>query len=150
MILLLWRYSNHTTLPLAFCWVLFYFCLPRCLREFVQAYAMGKKVGVVSTARITHATPAAVYARSADRKFEASVPEECTEQKDIALQVNRAPNYWSYCRFLSVRSTPSNRGTCRRLCPMFHQPYPATIPPPVSACLWFFYVFLVQVVVFPE
>lgn len=48
---------------------------------------MGKKVGVVTTARITHATPAAVYSRSADRNYEATVPDGCTEQTDIAAQV---------------------------------------------------------------
>jgi len=48
---------------------------------------MGKEVGVVSTARITHATPAAVYAHSVDRNFGATVPEGCTEQKDIAMQL---------------------------------------------------------------
>lgn len=48
---------------------------------------MNKKVGVVSTARITHATPAGVYARSVDRTFEASVPDGCVEQVDIAQQV---------------------------------------------------------------
>lgn len=53
------------------------------------AKKMNKKVGVVSTARITHATPAGVYSRSVDRNFEASVPEGCTEQVDIAQQVCR-------------------------------------------------------------
>lgn len=48
---------------------------------------MNKKVGIVSTARITHATPAGVYARSVDRDYEAFVPEGCTEQVDIAQQV---------------------------------------------------------------
>lgn len=48
---------------------------------------MKKKVGVVSSARITHATPAGVYARSVDRNYEADVPEGCTEQVDIAQQV---------------------------------------------------------------
>ena len=52
-----------------------------------QAKAMNKKVGVVSSARITHATPAGVYSRSVDRNFEADVPEGCTEQVDIAQQV---------------------------------------------------------------
>ncbi|CAM9237306.1 unnamed protein product [Scytosiphon promiscuus] len=51
-----------------------------------QAKGMNKKVGVVSTARITHATPAGVYARSVDRNFESEVPEGCTEQVDIAQQ----------------------------------------------------------------
>lgn len=48
---------------------------------------MNKKVGVVSSARITHATPAGVYSRSVDRNYEADVPEGCTEQVDIAQQV---------------------------------------------------------------
>jgi alkaline phosphatase len=41
---------------------------------------MGKSVGVVSTARITHATPAAVYAKTANRNWEDSVPEGCTRR----------------------------------------------------------------------
>ncbi|MFD1508120.1 alkaline phosphatase [Lacimonas salitolerans] len=49
--------------------------------------AMGKETGIVSTARITHATPASAYAKSADRNFEASVPEGCDTQKDIATQL---------------------------------------------------------------
>ncbi len=49
---------------------------------------MGKSVGVISTARITHATPAAVYARSVNRDWEdnTGLPEGCT-QKDIADQL---------------------------------------------------------------
>jgi alkaline phosphatase len=49
---------------------------------------MGKSVGVISTARITHATPAAVYARSVNRDWEdnSGLPEGCT-QKDIADQL---------------------------------------------------------------
>ena len=49
---------------------------------------MGKSVGVVSTARITHATPASVYAAVADRDFEtdADLPEGC-EVPDIATQL---------------------------------------------------------------
>ena len=38
----------------------------------------GKKVGVVTTARVTHATPAAVYAKSEERSWEGSAPEGCT------------------------------------------------------------------------
>ncbi|MHC0053596.1 alkaline phosphatase [Actibacterium sp. D379-3] len=51
----------------------------------------GKAVGVVSTARITHATPASVYAHTADRDFESNnnLPEGCT-QKDIAVQLIEA------------------------------------------------------------
>lgn len=47
----------------------------------------GRSVGVVSTARITHATPAAVYAKTANRNWEDSVPEDCTAQTDIASQL---------------------------------------------------------------
>ena len=49
---------------------------------------MGKSVGVISTARITHATPAAVYGRSADRDWEddTQIPEGC-EQDDLAMQL---------------------------------------------------------------
>lgn len=48
----------------------------------------GKAVGIVSTARITHATPASVYAKSADRNFEnnSDIPEGC-DQADIATQL---------------------------------------------------------------
>ncbi|SFO52745.1 alkaline phosphatase [Cohaesibacter marisflavi] len=50
--------------------------------------AMGKQIGVISTARLTHATPASAYAHSADRNFEADsyLPEGCG-QKDIAVQL---------------------------------------------------------------
>lgn len=47
----------------------------------------GKSVGIVSTARLTHATPAAVYAKTANRNWEDSVPEGCTAQLDIASQL---------------------------------------------------------------
>lgn len=49
---------------------------------------MGKSVGIISTARITHATPAAVYAKTADRNWEAdsNLPEGC-DQPDIAAQL---------------------------------------------------------------
>lgn len=52
------------------------------------ASAMGKSVGVISTARITHATPAAVYARTVNRDWEdnTSIPEGCA-QLDIAAQL---------------------------------------------------------------
>lgn len=48
----------------------------------------GKSVGIVSTARITHATPAAVYAHSAHRGWEvdSKIPAGC-KQKDIAAQL---------------------------------------------------------------
>ena len=50
---------------------------------------MGKSVGVISTARLTHATPAAVYAKTVNRNWEDNtfVPEGCTAQEDIAAQL---------------------------------------------------------------
>lgn len=43
-----------------------------------RAKSAGKSIGVISTARLTHATPAAIYGRSLDRGWEADkdVPEE--------------------------------------------------------------------------
>ena len=61
------------------------------VRTFAEIVSdMDKSVGVISTARITHATPAAVYARTADRDWEDDtlIPEGC-EQEDIALQLYR-------------------------------------------------------------
>ncbi|KKD62351.1 alkaline phosphatase [Grimontia sp. AD028] len=58
---------------------------------FELAADKGKAVGVVSTARITHATPATAYAHSPDRNWEndAKVPNIAKEQgcKDIASQL---------------------------------------------------------------
>ncbi|WP_210527937.1 alkaline phosphatase [Rubellimicrobium arenae] len=52
------------------------------------ASGMGKSVGIISTARITHATPAAVYARTVNRDWEddTAIPEGC-DQPDIAAQL---------------------------------------------------------------
>ncbi|KAA5606440.1 alkaline phosphatase [Roseospira marina] len=47
----------------------------------------GKSVGIATTARLTHATPAAVYAKTAYRNWEGDVPAECTNSKDIATQL---------------------------------------------------------------
>ncbi|AXS42601.1 alkaline phosphatase [Breoghania sp. L-A4] len=49
----------------------------------------GKSVGVISTARLTHATPAGVYAKTVNRNWEdnSKLPEDCTAQKDIAAQL---------------------------------------------------------------
>lgn len=54
--------------------------------------AKGKSVGVISTARLTHATPAAVYAKTVDRNWEdnSKLPEDCTAQKDVAAQLVNA------------------------------------------------------------
>ena len=55
--------------------------------EIVSGDDMGKSVGIVTTARLTHATPAAVYAKTAYRDWEAGVPEGCTGSRDIATQL---------------------------------------------------------------
>ncbi len=51
----------------------------------------GRSLGVVTTTRVTHATPAAVYAHSAERDWEsdAYLPEQATELgcRDIAAQL---------------------------------------------------------------
>ncbi|MGQ0567233.1 MAG: alkaline phosphatase [Gemmobacter sp.] len=58
------------------------------LTNFAEiATAAGKSVGVVTTTRITHATPAAAYARTVARDWEEKVPEGCATQKDIASQL---------------------------------------------------------------
>jgi alkaline phosphatase len=58
------------------------------------AKARGLAVGIVTTTRLTHATPAAVYAHTADRDWEAdtSIPADQQGQgcKDIALQLAEA------------------------------------------------------------
>ncbi len=51
---------------------------------------MGKATGLVSTARLTHATPATGYAHTVDRNFEYKLPEGCTQQDDIATQLLKA------------------------------------------------------------
>lgn len=54
----------------------------------------GLALGIVTTTRLTHATPASVYARSADRDWEAdtAIPAEQQDQgcKDIGLQLAEA------------------------------------------------------------
>jgi len=57
-----------------------------------QAAAAGKATGIVSTARITHATPAATYSHTAVRDWEAdsNIPSSCGTTgvvKDIARQL---------------------------------------------------------------
>ncbi|XP_045126148.1 alkaline phosphatase-like isoform X1 [Portunus trituberculatus] len=49
----------------------------------------GKKTGVVTSTRITHATPAGTYAHVADRDWECdgNLPEGCDSIKDIARQL---------------------------------------------------------------
>ena len=59
------------------------------LTNFAEiASKMGKSVGVISTARITHATPAAVFAKTVNRDWEDNtfIKDGC-DQKDIAVQL---------------------------------------------------------------
>jgi len=55
------------------------------------AEIVGMSTGVISTARVTHATPAATYAKSADRNWEdvSDMPQEAVEAgcEDIASQL---------------------------------------------------------------
>ncbi|MBB4659999.1 alkaline phosphatase [Parvularcula dongshanensis] len=58
------------------------------------AAGTGRRVGVVTTARLTHATPASLYASSADRDWEsdADMPKSADACTDIARQLlERAP-----------------------------------------------------------
>lgn len=54
-----------------------------------EAEIAGKSTGIISTARITHATPAATYAKSADRNWEdiSDMPAGSEACQDIALQL---------------------------------------------------------------
>lgn len=59
--------------------------LQRPLTTAVElAASQGKSTGVISTARITHATPAAAYAKVPERSWEYAAPAGC---KDIATQL---------------------------------------------------------------
>jgi alkaline phosphatase len=59
-----------------------------------EVKARGLALGIVTTTRLTHATPASVYSRSADRDWEAdsAIPADQRGQgcKDIALQLAEA------------------------------------------------------------
>lgn len=69
------------------------FCNTALGNEAATAWEMaaeqGMSVGVVSTARLTHATPATTYAHSADRNWEHDVPNIAKNQgcTDIASQL---------------------------------------------------------------
>lgn len=66
---------------------------------FEQADDAGKALGIISTARITHATPAATYAHSVDRNWEidSELPKGATCH-DIARQLIE----WPHARGLEV------------------------------------------------
>ncbi|WP_020410590.1 alkaline phosphatase [Hahella ganghwensis] len=79
----------------------------------------GKSTGIISTARITHATPAATYAKSADRNWEdiSDMPADAVDQgcEDIASQlVNFEENLESRYRRLNVDGMEVVMGGGRR------------------------------------
>ncbi|XP_076446848.1 alkaline phosphatase-like [Babylonia areolata] len=53
------------------------------------SYAAGKSVGIVTTARVTHATPAAAFAHTPERNWETDkdIPADCPQVADIAFQL---------------------------------------------------------------
>ena len=59
------------------------------------ADSAGLATGIVTTARLTHATPAATYAHSPERNWEATVPAQAQAEgcRDIAQQLLDAPRY---------------------------------------------------------
>lgn len=58
-----------------------------------EAEQRGFKTGIVTTARVTHATPAAAYAHAADRNWEAAVPADAQGVcADIASQLLAFPH----------------------------------------------------------
>lgn len=61
------------------------------------ADSAGLATGIVTTARLTHATPAATYAHSPDRNWEAAVPARAQAEgcRDIAQQLLDGPRYGS-------------------------------------------------------
>jgi alkaline phosphatase len=54
--------------------------------------AFGTKIGVVTTARLTHATPACVYGHSADRNWEASTRDVSAAQREAMEHYNNNPD----------------------------------------------------------
>lgn len=63
--------------------------VPKTIAEFAEQF--GKSTGVITTARLTHATPAAVYSHSPNRDWEADsdIPDDLRESGcvDIARQL---------------------------------------------------------------
>ena len=71
---------------------------------------VGRSGGFVSTARVTHATPAATYAHTSYRKWESdeNIPDDSKACKDIAYQfVYDNPNIQVMDTFMLVASLKS-------------------------------------------
>ena len=62
-------------------------------RNVTHVFLLGKWTGIVTTTRITHATPASAYAHSASRAWEsdADMPEDTEDCVDIANQLIKGP-----------------------------------------------------------
>ena len=64
-------------------------CLSACEIPLCLDLLAGKSVGMVTTTRVTHATPAASYAHTPQRNWEtdSDIPDTCPGVKDIAYQL---------------------------------------------------------------
>ena len=78
---------------------------------YTWAQAAGMDTGVVSTARITHATPAAAYARTFDRDY------ECDTFYEYDVPMEDVP-----LRYRDIAQQLVN--------PFYHSPSPAVFPRP--------------------
>ncbi len=68
--------------------------LVRLFYALIHVYSTGKSVGIITTARITHATPSALYAHVPERDWEADsdIPDTQSKCSDIARQLLENPN----------------------------------------------------------
>ena len=68
----------------------------------------GRKTGLVTNTRITHATPSATYAHVPDRKFEYEIPSTIKDRsqcKDIASQFVEDTDFnVSLCMLLCIKT----------------------------------------------
>ena len=94
-----------------------YESLLKIFYSFINLYTLGRSTGVISTAYVTHATPASAYAHTPSRKWtsDADLTEEAKENgcKDIASQliekgrkINVGPFYnftEAFLRFIALK-----------------------------------------------
>nr|ATU82775.1 secreted Phosphatase protein [Pristhesancus plagipennis] len=94
-----------------------------CVTSWAQE--AGKATGFITTTRITHATPAALYANSPQRKWECDsvIPKNSTECKDIARQliedlpgrdINLIMGGGAQCMRSNGTAPPEDPWTCSR------------------------------------
>jgi alkaline phosphatase len=80
------------------------------------AHAAGKTVGIVTTARVTHATPAAFYAHTKDRGDEVSIASQIgSSQLDLLMGGGRAYFYPSTWRDRDEQQKPGRRQDQRNI-----------------------------------